>query len=439
MVKWASAAAIAVLAVGVSWAEAPAALPDAAGIKAPPEETGAASTLDGPAPLGPLPWAGTEEASADPYVTWARMEYLAAWVKDGAAPPPLVTTGPPGDGSALLGAPGTQVLLGGQPIDYGTFVAGRFAIGSYFALDRTCGFEVTGLVVEQRTKYQTVASSPTGFPVLGRPFIAAQDDTPLVLYAAFPDRFAGEVATANRTRTWGIEVDLLKNAMPWRPWFWRGRKLGDVRAEVRAGFRYLDLDEKLAIGQSTSLLAGGVANFGGGSVVAPATEVLIDQFDTDNQFCGGQVGGRVQYCRGRCFLDVLGKVAVGGVREVVTINGSSTLLVPGFAPTTLPGGLLATFTNIGTQKRDAFAVVPEIGINLGYQLSPECSVTLGYSFLYWSRVVRPGDQIDTTVNVTQVPIHPDYGPLDGPARPLVPFRETDFWVQGLSLGLELRF
>jgi hypothetical protein len=64
---------------------------------------------------------------------------------------------------------------------------------------------------------------------------------------------------------------------------------------------------------------------------------------------------------------------------------------------------------------------------------------VGYTFLYWSQVVRPGNQIDTTVNTTQVPTHPEFGPLTGPAQPMVPFRTTDFWAQGISLGVEVTF
>jgi hypothetical protein len=66
-------------------------------------------------------------------------------------------------------------------------------------------------------------------------------------------------------------------------------------------------------------------------------------------------------------------------------------------------------------------------------------VFTGYNCMYWSRVVRPGNQIDTTVNLTQVPIHPSFGPLVGPAQPTVPLTQTDFWAQGIQFGLELRY
>ena len=54
-------------------------------------------------------------------------------------------------------------------------------------------------------------------------------------------------------------------------------------------------------------------------------------------------------------------------------------------------------------------------------------------------MVRPGEQIDVAVNSTQVPTSVLFGPLTGPARPAFNFRQSDFWAQGLNLGLEFRF
>jgi hypothetical protein len=56
----------------------------------------------------------------------------------------------------------------------------------------------------------------------------------------------------------------------------------------------------------------------------------------------------------------------------------------------------------------------------------------GYTFLYWSSVVRAGDQIDLTVNPNLLSDTPG-----GPARPSFAFHETGIWAQGLSLGVEL--
>jgi hypothetical protein len=105
----------------------------------------------------------------------------------------------------------------------------------------------------------------------------------------------------------------------------------------------------------------------------------------------------------------------------------------------LEGGLLALRSNIGSHERDDLAFVPEVGLNIGLQLTRRLKTQAGYSFLWVSRVARAGEQIDPVVNVTQFPILSGNGPLIGPARPTLKFAETDFWAHGLNFGLEVTY
>jgi hypothetical protein len=123
---------------------------------------------------------------------------------------------------------------------------------------------------------------------------------------------------------------------------------------------------------------------------------------------------------------------------VVRISGTTVITEPGLAPN-VQGGLLALPTNIGTYSRDRFSVVPEIGVNVGCQVTNRLRVFAGYTFLYWSNVVRPGDQIDTTINPTQLPSAAGPGTLVGPARPAFAFHETGFWAQGINVGVQFRW
>jgi hypothetical protein len=41
-----------------------------------------------------------------------------------------------------------------------------------------------------------------------------------------------------------------------------------------------------------------------------------------------------------------------------------------------------------------FAVVPEVGIKLGYKIMPSIQLGIGYDFLFISNVLGPTDQID---------------------------------------------
>jgi hypothetical protein len=64
-------------------------------------------------------------------------------------------------------------------------------------------------------------------------------------------------------------------------------------------------------------------------------------------------------------------------------------------------------------------------VNVGYQLGPTVRAWLGYDFLYWTSVLRPGNQIDST--------------FDGVTHPLVPMVSSPFWAQGIDLGVRFDF
>ena len=100
-----------------------------------------------------------------------------------------------------------------------------------------------------------------------------------------------------------------------------------------------------------------------------------------------------------------------------------------------PAGLLVQSTNSGLHSRDVFAVVPELGVTVGYQLTARLRATFGYTFLYWSQVARPGDQIDLDVNPSQL----TSDGLVGAPRPQFQWIGSDMWVQGMNFGLDYRF
>lgn len=104
-------------------------------------------------------------------------------------------------------------------------------------------------------------------------------------------------------------------------------------------------------------------------------------------------------------------------------------------PTQFPEGLLALSTNIGHHRRTLFALVPEIGFNLGLKPIDNLRIFMGYSFMYWNKVVRPGSQVNRNLNPNLFP-----PPLSGgPAQPSFSFHERDFWKQTLNFGIEYSF
>src|SRR5208282_1869828 len=180
------------------------------------------------------------------------------------------------------------------------------------------------------------------------------------------------------------------------------------RLDLLGGFRYVQFDENLQFSEATAGVLGG---FTPGSVIG-----TTDQFNTQNRFYGGQLGLRFEGQSGPWFLNATAKVALGEMHESVGIGGLTTTSGLGLPTTTAQGGFFALSTNSGRFTRDRFAVVPEGIFQVGYQVSSRLRLFVGYDFLYLSDVARPGNQIDHTINPTQLPfLFGNGGTLVGPA------------------------
>src|SRR5262249_7260302 len=131
----------------------------------------------------------------------------------------------------------------------------------------------------------------------------------------------------------------------------------------------------------------------------------FDRFATENDFHGGRVGLRGELGNGPLVLRGAATIALGNMHQTTRIDGAlATNDFTNFTTVqTFRGGYLAQPTNIGRFSRDTFAVVPELNLSVGWQPRDWLTLTVGYNFLYLSDVLRPGDQIDRTINPTQGP------------------------------------
>lgn len=356
------------------------------------------------------------------YYVWGKADFLLWWTRNPHVPL-LATTGlVTGTRQGAVGAEGTSALYGGGNVDFRDKQGGRFSVGlgldrdvpievelGYFFLNaRTTGFAATSVGVP-------LTARP---PVLARPFFNAltnQSDSSVIAYPGVSD---GALVVGADSFFQGGEANFAAV-------LWKQQKF---QLSLLAGFRYLDLNESLHTDEYDSIIDPKVA-FGGSNIR------VTDAFATQNRFYGGQIGMRGGFQMKRWTVDMVGKLALGDTHQNLQIQGNTTINNTPFANS----GFLALASNSGTYQRDVFAVVPEVGINLGFKFTDHIQASLGYSFLYWSRVVRPGDQIDLGLNQNLIPTSATFGNAGGPARPAVSFRETDFWAQGVNFGLELRF
>lgn len=420
-------------------AKAPAAPPAPA--PAPKAEAGAPTSkymwnLEQPCRISP-PEAACPVECGECGDMWARGEYLL-WSLRGMNVPPLVTTSPPGtprEQAGVLGQPGTIILFGGDQELEEPRHGGRLTAG--MLLDRCTGLSLEGSVfyLEDVTEGFFAASDANGNPILMRPFTDAEPGTSAnaAEVVSYPGQFAGSVAVDLRSSLLGAELNLRQPLLCPKPCYGKGEPCDDCklhRLDLIGGYRYLRLRESLDVREDITAIDPQ------NPLIIPGTRFEVwDAFQARSQFHGGQIGLVSETRYGNWGLELTGKIGLGWTIQDVGINGSNRVTVPGSPPSTTPGGLLAQPTNMGRFNDSQFSVVPEVGARLIYHVNECVNLSAGYSFLYWDHVVRPGDQIDLTVNSSQI----GGAPLNGLPRPLFGFKDTSVWLQGITVGLELKY
>lgn len=346
-----------------------------------------------------------------------RAEYLSWWMKDSPVAAPLVTNG-------ILYTRGVNVLLGGDEIDVGRHNGMRATLRYWFDDDHTWGVEGGGFYLPTiSTRAKVTSSGAPGSVHLVVPFFDPVRGTESYTDVSSEGNFSGTGALRLATRLWGAEGNVV----------WALDASGPWRVELLGGIRYLNFAEEFSFGTSSpDIPPGRVALFR-----------TRDVFDAGNDFYGGQVGVRGRYVWNRFSTDATLKVALGAMRQRLDIRGSLTtdfFTSPGVTQSFV-GGIFALPTNIGSYRRDVFAIVPEGGINVGFKLTEWASVVVGYTFLYVSDAVRPAKQIDRVINPSQsVSISlQSLAILTGVPRPSFRFQTSDFWAQGLSAGVSFNF
>jgi hypothetical protein len=367
-------------------------------------------------------------------------EYLL-WFLRGSPTPPLVTTGsvfdnPPG----AIGQPGTAILAGNSTALSRAFSGFRGRLGYWFGCDHCFGIEGGGFFLG--TQQSTFSASSSGLPFLGRPIFSPTGragveevaSPPIPGLAAIPALFfpgtngipgsSGMVSVVNKASLWGAEANLRTNFLCGCNWY----------CDCICGWRILGLNESLTVNENLLITNSGI------NVTNPlpvgTTIAVQDRFRTFNLFNGGQWGFDSLCQWGRWSLGLRTTVALGVTQRTVDIFGATQTTVPGGAPQSFSGGILALSSNMGRHVNNTFSVVPEVGVNLGYQCTNHIRCFVGYNFLYWSNVARPGNQIDLGINPNLVP---PVTTTAGPARPAFLFHGSDFWAQGVNFGLEFRY
>jgi hypothetical protein len=390
-----------------------------------------------------------------PGIWYGSVDYMALNLTADTSPPLLVTGTQAASATPPFFTVSNLRTLYGNDLPADTMYGGRVMMGLWF--DRCQSWGMFGSFFTTETNQTTYSeASFDGTRFLARPFydtnpaIDAPANSPLREQLERVSDLAGQggAVTIDRSQVLraadlNFRFNLWNNHPTCSKWNWH--------VDGYAGVKYMGLNESLSIREDLRAY-GDILGFpetgGVYTLYFPAgTEITVqDRFSTKNNFIGGNLGLMSELRLGRVFLELRSGIALGGNQQDVSISGSTQFRLPNLPPSAIQnGGLLAQPTNIGTYSRTAFSYIPELGVKMGLQVTDHFRIFAGYDMMYWSNVVRPGQQIDRNVNSSQLPtVNPTTGAvtpsqLNGPAQPAFNFNSSNLWINGFNAGISWIF
>lgn len=385
---------------------------------------------------------------------WGEIDYLFWKTNNSPRVPPLVFTGIY-DASITpsLQTPGTTILLGNRTSkDHGRSGA-RFTIGHNLYSCQLYSTEVIYFFLEKERHSKSVQSNdfadddittPTlpDNSYLAIPFFDAVTNKASSVYIAKPSsnsttdttKFSGKATLKTRNWMQGFEWNISRTMDI-------GCLCEHFKLSALIGFRYWNFNDKLFfITDSPDIDTNP-------NQTAPNVFHTVDIFRTISNFYGPQIGVNAEWHYHCFFFQVKAKIAVGGVNQKLTIEG--TLDTNEFSNQQnnsgklqeFPLGYFALATNSGNFEKNRLAYIPEILVNFMYQINDSARLKIGYSCLYVNKVFWAENQIDTHINPSQsvaITRSPN-ATLTGIEAPRPLRKSRQLFVHGLNIGIEFGF
>lgn len=343
-----------------------------------------------------------------------RVDYLYWYLRE-LRVPPMLTFAPEG-GSGVIGEPGTIIARGDGRLRsrHHRYIGVRATVDLWVNQEEDRRFQVRGFFLERDSSYFTVKYDRV--PTLAVPYVDATTgrQQALIVQGVTPEgeRRHGGSVVYSRIEVFGEEGNYV----------WGLYDSEASHLDVFVGGRFLQMRERLDQTASYRIL--------------PEDSTLVgieDHLQTFNRFYGVQAGlaGDLQF--GRWSLLGRAAVALGGTEQLLRTKAGRVIHTPerrdtvGYGLRVLPG-------NTGRFHRGVFDVVTDVELGVGFDVTRHIRLCAGYSFLTWTRLLRPGDQLEP-INLSQV----SPSGLRGPLQPTIPFREDFFWAHGVNVGLEVRW
>lgn len=355
---------------------------------------------------------------------WFGAEYLYWKVQDDKKLIPIIVESPViPESTPLFEIPSDQIVLGNRKAESKWRSGGRFSLG--FWCDDCCGtgVELNYLYLgKSQTKRSASSDGALTSPYLAIPYIDTNTGLQNLIPIAFPGAFSGIATYKITNKLQGAELNSITHL----------NFCSDWDMDVLGGLRYLNFTESFHFDTSSPNI-GDVQNI----------YYTRDKFNMTNNFYGIQLGVNFKWEAYSFFCNIKTKLGIGAMCQSSKVKGHFYVNdFTGFtAVQKLKGGYYALPSNIGSRSVTRFSVLPEVDVNLGYQITEALQINVGYNFLYVTNVLRAGRQLDRKINPTQSSLY-EYTPapvLVGAKRPKHHLRSSDIWIQGLSTGLEYSF
>ncbi len=349
---------------------------------------------------------------------WFGSVELLLMFRDGIVPPALVTTGPSTDAATagVIGNPATEFLVGNANAFSDLTVGGRFTLGTWLDHSQCRSLVFRGWFGGRETF--DFATDSTQTPVIVRPFFDVTDaQTPAQnnVLIAFPGRTQGDIQVNADSTVYGGDIAVRQ--------FWFGG-LG-ATVDVLYGYQYMRLDESLDIATNSVAINNPPTPVG-------AVQSVLDSFQADNEFHGGQIGLAARYRENCWSFNGLIKTGFGPVTRRANLRGQTTTTVGNDVDLSNEGFLVQS-TNSGRTSDSTFGWVPELDASLGWHRFPRFDVTCGYHVVAMSDALRVFRTVDPQLAVNSAPTP------TGQLRPATQFSYETFFVHGIHFGLEYRY
>jgi hypothetical protein len=330
---------------------------------------------------------------------WVTPEYVHYWQSTTARLPELLSYTPTDTFP-------TGIYYGGKGITWSDGNAVRLTAGMWIDDKERYGVELIGLYMPRQTQ-----SAGGALPGNVDAFFSDYNTSPPHTFRNFfPTDPLSSATFQYSTEQYGGEANGLYHFQDWEPA--TGLK---IHEDALVGFRYFGLEDTYA--DEYTEAASGFR--------------YTDNFKTNNNFYGANLGLRLRAEYKGFFAELTPKIALGATDETVKVGGDNAVAaVPG------PGGFYASGNKVGTRSNMPFAYLPQISIKLGYNINDTVGIFVGYDALFLSEVARVENQISTNLDGDTIAgFNAGAAPDKSPTQSV---QSSSLFEQGVTAGITLK-